>query len=403
MTSDTRDLPEVRVGFIPLVDAAPLIVAVAKGFDRAEGVAIRLSREASWANIRDRLAFGALDAAHMLAPMALASALKIGPATEPVLVPMALNLGGSAITVSRELFAQMQACDAAAATAGGAAAARALAPVIAARRAAGEAPLMLGMVFPFSSHNYDLRLWLASAGIDPDEDVNLVVIPPPLIAESLATGRVDGFCVGSPWSSVAVENSGARIVATKAELWADGPEKVLGVGVRWAERNPETLARLVRALDVAARWLDQPANRTEAAALLAASAAVGVRAALIERVLSGRMVRSAGAEPTSDDDFVLFHRRRASVPRVSHALWLLAQMIRWGQAREPFSLSEIATRVYRPDLYRAALGAAAAEAGDGDLGRAPDGFDPSRPLAALAAARIRSQAIDLDGLAALNS
>lgn len=393
-------LSEVRVGFIPLVDAAPVIVAAAKGFDRAEGVSLRLSREASWANIRDRLAFGGLDAAHMLAPMALATGLGLGPAAAPVLVPMALNLGGSAITVSSALFAAMQAADAAAASAGGFAAARALAPVVAARRKAGAAPLTFGMVFPFSSQNYDLRLWLASAGIDPDDDVNLVAIPPPLLAESLATARIDGFCVGSPWGNVAVETSGARIVATKAELWPDGPEKVLGVAARWADENPETLAGVIRAVSAAGRWLDEPANRAEAAALLAAPQAVGVSAQVIESTLSGRVERSAGAEPTSDDDFLFFHRRAAGLPRIEHALWLLAQMVRWGQVRDAFALREVAERVYRPDLYRAALGAEAAT-GVAGVG-APDGFDAAHPLAVVDKAAIRSHSVALERFMSLN-
>lgn len=186
----------VHAGFIPLLDCAPLVIAKERGFDREQGVTLHLHREVSWANIRDKLDLGAFDCAHMLAPMPIAATLGLGRATEPVIAPMSLSLNGNAITVSQALFAEMQAADPASMRDGGMATAGALAQVVRKRCADGREPLTLGMVYPFSCHNYDLRFWLASAGIDPDNDVNIVVIPPPLLAESLKAGRVDGFCVG---------------------------------------------------------------------------------------------------------------------------------------------------------------------------------------------------------------
>ena len=255
----------VRAGFIPLVDCAPIVIAAEKGFAEANGFKLVLSREASWANIRDKMEYGAFECAHMLAPMVIANALRLTHATKPVIAPMVLNQGGSAITVASRVADEMLALDAENARAGGLGAAQAFARVVRARQAGAQAPLMLGMVYPFSSHNYDLQFWLASAGLDPDEDVSLVVIPPPLLAESLAAGRIDGFCVGSPWSSVAVAAGGGRIVATKAELWAHAPEKVLGVRFDFHERNGELLACLIRAVAQAQQWLDVPGNRAEAA------------------------------------------------------------------------------------------------------------------------------------------
>lgn len=376
MTSSTRQeggrtatasLPAgiVRAGFIPLLDAAPLIVARDKGFDAVEGFKLSLSREASWANIRDKVAFGAFDCAHMLAPMPIASVLGLTPTEEPVITPMSLNRGGSSITLSVELFDEMMEVGPADAAAGGLRCARAFAGVVRRRRELGAQPLTLGMVFPYSSHNFDLRYWLADAGLDPDDDVNLVVIPPPLLAESLARNRVDGFCVGAPWGSVAVEASGATIAATKSEIWPAGPEKVLGVREDWANANSDLLSALIRALTRAALWLDDPANHEEAARILERPVAIGVPAALLLRALRGRLVRRPGTEPDDDAAFLTFFRDGAGVPWRNHALWIMSQMIRWGLVRTPFSLQAKADRVYRPDLYRAALAPLGVAVADG--------------------------------------
>jgi len=231
-------LAEIHAGYIPLVDCGALVAARELGFDRRHGIDLRLHREVSWANIRDKVNVGVLDCAHMLAPMPIASSLGIGHVREPVIAPMALGLNGNAITVSRSLFTHMADIDGENARAGGMAAASALAKVVAERRKKGAEPLTLGMVYPFSCHNYELRYWLAAAGIDPDVDLRLVVIPPPLMAASLRAGQIHGFCVGEPWNSLAVEQGIGRIVATKTELWRNSPEKVLGMRLSWAEANP---------------------------------------------------------------------------------------------------------------------------------------------------------------------
>jgi two-component system, oxyanion-binding sensor len=348
------ETPIVHAGFIPLVDCAPLVIAKALGFDREHGFELRLHREVSWANIRDKTELGIFDCAHMLAPMAIASTLGLGRAPVAMIAPMALNLNGNAITVSNALYAAMEAADAEATRAGGMRAALALAKVVHTRQARGEPPLTLGMVYPFSCHNYDLRCWLASAGIDPDEDVRLIVVPPPFVAQVLLEGEVDGYCVGAPWGSVSADNGSGLIVATKQELWAGSPEKVLGVRMDWAERNPALLQKLLLALLTAAAWLDRPENHAAAARILARPEFVGVLEAIIARPLSGNIVRPAGAETPPNPDFVVFHRYAANFPWVSHAIWLLTQMQRWGQITEPLDLAQTARRVYRPDIYRAA-------------------------------------------------
>src|SRR5205807_4261163 len=235
------------------------IVAVDRGFTAAEGLDVELIREVSWANIRDKLNVGVFDAAHLIAPVAIASSLGLGHIKVPIVAPFGLGVNGNAITVSPALHAAI------AGVADGELAdpmvsARALARVVAHRKARGEEPLTFGMTFPFSTHNYQLRFWMAAAGVDPDEDVRLVVLPPPYMVESLASGQVDAFCVGAPWNSVAVDLGVGCILHFSCEILAHAAEKVLALRARWAEENPDTVIRLVRALDRSAAFIEDPAN-----------------------------------------------------------------------------------------------------------------------------------------------
>lgn len=359
--------PVIQAGVMPLVDCAPLAVVRELGLDAEFGFSLRLHREVSWANIRDKTEFGLFDCAHMLAPMPLASTLGLGRAAAPVIAPMALNLNGDAITVSEALYAEMREADAESAAAGGMAAGTALAKVAKARRRAGRPLLTLGMVYPFSCHNYDLRYWLAAAGAHPDNDARLVVIPPPLIAESLNAGEIDGFCAGAPWNDVTAAAGRGRIIATKAELWPDSPEKVLGVRRDWAEKNGELLLALMQALLKAAAWLDEPNNHGDAAAILASPRYVGVPEDVLRRSLAGLLPRGADGQGRIQEDFIVFHRRAANFPWVSHGIWMLTQMLRWGQAVAPLNLEDTARSVFRPDLYRKAAALAGVDAPPGDM------------------------------------
>jgi NitT/TauT family transport system ATP-binding protein len=342
------------VGFIPLLDCASLVVAVERGFAAAEGLELTLVRETSWANIRDRVIVGHFDAAHMLAPMTVASTLGIGHIKAPFIAPLSLGLGGNAITLSLPLWEQMLAQGAKpgefSMTQG-----EALKRVIVAREHAHLDPLTLGMVYPFSCHNYELRYWLATAGIDPDRDVRLAVIPPPYLADALRAGQVDGFCVGEPWSSVAVDAGVGTIVASTTQLWPLSPEKVLGCRAEWARQHPEELAKLLRAIYRASLWVEHPENHGEVAELLAQPPYVGVSAGLLHRALSGRLVLQPRSAPVALENFYVPARHAATFPWVSHALWMYAQMVRWRQIE--FRAEHLASvrSTYRPDIYRAAL------------------------------------------------
>jgi NitT/TauT family transport system ATP-binding protein len=342
------------VGFIPLLDCASLVVAAERGFAAREGLDLKLMRETSWANIRDRIIVGHFDAAHMLAPMTIASTLGIGHFKTPLIAPISLGLGGNAITVSLPLWEQM--------TAYGAVSGdfslsqgEALKRVVLAREHAQLEPLTFGMVYPFSCHNYELRYWLAAAGIDPDRDVRLVVIPPPYLADALRAGQIDGFCVGEPWNSVAVDAGVGIIVTPTTQLWPLSPEKVLGCRAEWAQRHPEQLARLLRAIYHAALWVEHPANHAEVAELLSQPIYVGVPPNFLHQALSGRLTLHPNATPHDLSDFYVPARHAATFPWISHALWMYAQMIRWRQIEFHPEHPAAVRATYRPDLYRAAL------------------------------------------------
>ena len=345
----------LHIGFIPLVDAAALIVAVDKGFAAAEGLDVTLVREVSWSNVRDKLNIGLFDAAHLLAPVAIASSLGLGHVKVPITASFNLGLNGNAITVSPALHAAIMA-EIDGDRFDPMATALALSRVVAARRKSGAEPLTFGMTFPFSTHNYQLRFWMAAGGVDPDEDVRLVVLPPPYMVDSLANGHVDAFCVGAPWNSVAVDLGVGHILHFVADILVRAAEKVLAVRQDWSEKNPDILAALIRAHQRAAEFIEQPQNRAEMAAILAQPERIGVDADVIQRTLAGRLKISPDGAMRESSRYLLVGREGAARPDPVQAAWLYAQMVRWGQAAITPNALKTARAVFRPDLYDAALG-----------------------------------------------
>jgi two-component system, oxyanion-binding sensor len=343
------------IGFIPLVDAAALIVAVDKGFAAAEGLDVTLVREVSWSNVRDKLNIGLFDAAHLLAPVAIASSLGLGHVKVPIAAPFNLGLNGNAITVSPALHAAISA-EIDGDPLDPLATALALSRVVATRRRNGAEPLTFGMTFPFSTHNYQLRFWMAAGGVDPDEDVRLVVLPPPYMVDSLANGHVDAFCVGAPWNSIAVDLGVGHILHFVSDILVRAAEKVLAVRQNWSEKNPDIVAALIRAAARAAEFIEQPQNRAEAARILSAPERIGVDAEIIRRTLDGRLKISPDGTLRESSRYLLVGREGAARPDPVQAAWLYAQMVRWGQASFSPEALKIAQAVFRPDLYDAALG-----------------------------------------------
>lgn len=374
----------LRAGFIPLVDASVLIAAAEFGFAKKEGLTLDLVKDVSWANVRDRLAFRQFDIAHMLSPMPVASMLGLGSNPSPTIAPFSLGRGGNAITLSIRLFERMCEVSGISETAGALENAQALAKVLQVIKERGEPLPTLGMTYPFSSHNYEFRYWLAAGGIDPDRDVKLIVVPPPLTSDALAAGAIDGFCVGAPWNMVASGRGVGRIVAAKQDIWPSAPEKVIGMRPEWAESHPETVSRLIVALDAAARWCDDAENHDALAEALADPRFIAAPVDIIRHVLAGEFSLDAKGNRRVIADYFTFHRDFANYPRPNHALWIYSQMIRWGQTTFSEAGLNAAKRAYRPDLYRKALGIGPDDAdigleGDREGDRFMDGhvFDPS--------------------------
>ena len=383
-------MSKLRIGYIPLVDAATLVVAVDCGFAAKENLDVELVREVSWSNVRDKLNIGLFDAAHLLSPMAIASSLGIGHVRVPIVAPFNLGLNGNAITVSAKLYASLQGL-ADGNLSDPVVSARALARLVEERKNRNADPLTFGMTFPFSNHNYQLRFWMAAGGIDPDEDVHLVVLPPPYMVESLASGHVDGFCVGAPWNSVAVDSGVGRILHFGSEIMARASEKVLAVREPWADDNRATLAGLIRALAAASRFVEDRDNLGIVSETVVRR--IGVAADLVVRSLTGSLKVAPDGAIRADKRYMLIGGADANRPDPVQAAWLYAQIVRWGQAVLSDELRGLAEAVFRPDLYDAALGTTFSPGG----GEPADGigtfigprFDPNDIASHLSAWRIK--------------
>ncbi len=348
----TLEKTELQLGFIALTDCAPLVVAQELGLFARHGLNVTLVREHSWASIRDKVALGLLDGAQMLAGMPLAMTLGIGPVREATCTALTLGLNGNAITLRSDLVERMETIEVHAGR-DPLAAARALRTCLTDGFSA-ERPLTLATVFPVSNHHYQLRHWLATEGIDVDRDLRLVVVPPERMVEHLRQGVIDGYCVGEPWNTQAVELGIGRIVATGYQIWNNAPEKVLGVTRNWLQAHPNTHHALLLALLEAAQWLDRTENRLQAARLLSRAEFLNTPVGVIAPTLIGQVAYHPGAAPRMEPDFHVFHRYAANFPWRSHGLWLLAQMRQCGQIDTLTGAQAVVDAVYQPDLYRAA-------------------------------------------------
>ncbi len=343
-------LTPLTIGFVPLIDAALLIAAREEGFAAAEGIDLTLVREGSWAAIRDKLNVGLFDAAHMLAPAAIASVLGIGHLQVPLIAPLVLSLDGNAITVSQSVAADLQSLLASeGAVITPAKTAAAIAALVAARRISGQPKLTVGVVFGFSCHLYQVRAWLQSGGIDPEADVSFVVIPPPLMVESLSAGLIDLFCAGSPWNRMA-ELAGAGVVLHAcSSIVPDCLEKLLVLRSDLA--SALWLPGLIRAIGRGATWASAPEHRSLLARHLARPDYVGAPVSVIEGVLSGQATTLLGDPPTSWIRFDL----AATNPTTQRLRGVFEMMQAAGHVGSDPALWSQAAALVRPQLHAHAL------------------------------------------------
>ena len=317
----------LKIGFIPLTDCATLVIAKEKGFFAKYGLNVELSKEASWANVRDKMTVGELDASHMLAAMPIATTLGVGSTKKEMVALMALGQNGDAISVSNKMYDAMMAADPVATKKGSAVA---LKKVIAAKTMGVPE---FGMTFPTGTHNYHVRYWMAAGGVNPDTDVALKVVPPPQMVANMTAGNIDGYCVGEPWNQRAVMGNIGKTVLTGYQLWQDGPEKVLGVQKAFADKNPETTKALIKAVIEAGMWLDASwDNRKEASKILSSKAYVNAPTDVIDNSMTGTYMFTNGVT-TPMPNFNVFGKKQALYPDYSHGLWQVTQMIRWGQLK----------------------------------------------------------------------
>lgn len=424
--SEGLEKTKLNFGIIPLTDCAPIVVAAEKGFFKKYGLDVTVSKEASWANIRDKVSIGALDGAHMLAGMPIAATLGVGATPKATITGFSMDLNGNAITVSNELYERMEQIDPEAMKQRPISA-RALKKLIDADKAAGKPPMTFAMVFPVSTHNYEIRYWMASAGIDPDNDVRLIVIPPPQMVANLNAKNIVGYCVGEPWNERAVEMGIGRTIITNYEIWNNKLEKVFGVNQEWADKNPNTHKAVIKALIEASMWADKPENRLEVVKIISQKSYVNAPEDVVKMSMTGHFHYAKGQAPVAMPDFNVFHRYAANFPWQSQAAWYITQMLRWGQIESALDIKKTAASIYRTDLYRAAAkevgvaypsvdyktegthkGSWSLDKASSPISMGPDmffdgvSFDPDKLVAYLKSFKVHSMKVPMDALAKLN-
>jgi len=331
---------KMRIGLLRLTDSAPAILAHEFGFFADEGLDVEVSVEPSWANIADKLAFGFIDAAVIVPPLAFAIQLGLRGRAEPLLIPVCISGGGNTITLTKSLAAKAQELQAGK----GLSSVEALAECLRAER------MTLGVVHTYSTHNLLLRYWLATAGLEAERDFQLTVVPPANAVEALTSGEIAGFCAGAPWGHVAEQASVGAIIAHSQDIWQNAPEKAFAIRTKWADENPEALGGITRALLRAAKFCDDAQNASYTASVLSRAEYIAVpEETLLQALPSDDALRKG----------CVFHRGAISFPWRSHGLWFLEQMRRWKLIGTDVNLKSLASTVYRPDLYRAALASTA--------------------------------------------
>jgi nitrate/nitrite transport system substrate-binding protein len=337
--SDAPEHPKMRFGIIALTDCSTIVMAHELGLFKKHGIESTVSKEASWAVIRDRLALGENQATHMLIGMPYASTMGLlGSPVKPMVIPFAINRNGQGITLKKDFLAK------------GVKTAEQLKAHVMDAKAKGS-PMTFAMTFPPGTHAMWMRYWLGAGGINPDRDVSLITIPPPQMVANMKVGKMDGFCVGEPWNARAIADGIGFTASTSQQMWKDHPEKVLAFTEDFAAKHPKTVKAVLRAMLEASQWADKLENRARMAAIVSQLQYINCPKEIIHGRLLGDYDYGDGRRE-KDRAYMTFFDRQTNFPMKSHGVWWLTQFRRWGMVKEPPDYTGIVNRVHRPDVFR---------------------------------------------------
>jgi nitrate/nitrite transport system substrate-binding protein len=336
---DAPETPKVRLGIIALTDCSSIVMAHELGLFKKYGIDSTVSKEASWAVIRDRLSLGENQATHLLIGTAYAMTMGLqGSPVKPTVIPCYLNRNGQAITLTKMLLDK------------GAKTPAQIKPLAAEAKAKGS-PMTFAMTYPPGTHAMWMRYWLASGGINPDRDVSLITIPPAQMVANMKVGKMDGFCVGEPWNARAIVDGIGFTAITTQQLWKDHPEKVLAFTEEFAAKNPRTVKAVVRAVVEASQWIDKLENRPRMAEVVSQPQYINCPKEIILGRLLGEYDYGDGRKE-KDKLYMTFFDRQTNFPQKSHGVWWLSQFRRWGMVKEAPDYKGLVDRVHRPDIFR---------------------------------------------------
>jgi nitrate/nitrite transport system substrate-binding protein len=368
--SDAPETPKVRVGIIALTDCSSLVMAHELGLFKKHGIESTISKEASWAVVRDRLTLGENQATHLLLGTAYAMTMGLqGSPVKPAIIPCYLNRNGQAITLTKALLEK------------GTRTAQQVKPLALEAKAKGS-PMTFAITYPPGTHAMWMRYWLASGGLNPDRDVSLITIPPAQMVANMKVGKMDGYCVGEPWNARAIVDGIGFTAITTQQLWKDHPEKVLAFTEEFAAKNPKTVKAVIRAVVEASQWNDKLENRPKMAEVVSQPQYINCPKEIILGRLLGDYDYGDGRKE-KDRYYMTFFDRQANFPQKSHGVWWLTQFRRWGMVKEPPDYKGLVDRVHRPDIFREVARELGVETPRDDMKKETlfDGvtFDPAKP------------------------
>jgi nitrate/nitrite transport system substrate-binding protein len=340
--SDAPEAPDMNFGMIALTDCSPIVIAHEKGLFKKYGINSKVTKGANWAAIRDSLSTGSIQATHMLIGMPLASTMGLlGAPKKPMIIPWLMNRNGQAITLKNEWKGKVSGDP------------KALRPFVDQAKKLGE-PLTFAMTFPPGTHAMWMRYYLAAGGIDPDKDVNLIVVPPAQMVANMKIGKMDGFCVGEPWGARSIADSIGYTSVTTQDIWKDHPEKVCAFTEEFALKNPKTVKAVLKALHEASVWLDDMGNRPEQCELVSKATYINCDAKTILGRLQGKLDYGDG-RAIQDEYYMHFSKRNCNYPQAKYAKWFISQYRRWGMVTGEPDYEGVTKRVMRSDIYEEAM------------------------------------------------